>query len=38
MITQCFNGKWGIPPTFQTVQVGMVHGPQTINRAELTAI
>ena len=33
-----FQGKWEIPPTFKTLQVGMVRGPQTINRAELTAI
>ena len=38
MIEHFFNKKWGIPPTFKTVQVGMVHGPQTINRAELSAI
>ena len=38
MIQQYFRERWEIPPTFRTIQVGMVHGPQTINRAELTAI
>lgn len=38
MIQHYFQQKWQIPPTFKTLQVGMVHGPQTINRAELTAI
>ena len=38
MIQHYFQGKWEIPPTFKTLQVGMVRGPQTINRAELTAI
>ena len=38
MMTHYFHGKWGVPPTFKTLQVGMVRGPQTINRAELTAI
>ena len=33
-----FVKKWEIPPTFKTLQVGSVYGPQTINRAELTAI
>ena len=38
MMTHYFNQSWIIPPTFKTLQVGMVWGPQTINRAELTAI
>ena len=38
MVEHYFKDKWGIPPTFHTLQVGLVRGPQTLNRAELTAI
>ncbi len=38
MMEHYFHKNWIIPPTFKTLQVGMVRGPQTINRAELTAI